>query len=127
MAPRVSTLPIQPKISVGTWNRTDHLGFDPTWIFGSSFEGGSLWPVGLSRSVGPKCLFPFDKIVVSSTAFSYPAYKNYNQARGCLGRVWATRMYRSIEHVEFPKFQNRIFVEWKAPHVYPYIIRRGSR
>ena len=40
-----------------------------------------------------------------------------NQTRGGLGRVCATGMYRSIEHVEFPKFQTGIFVEWKAPLV----------
>ena len=33
---------------------------------------------------------------------------------GGLGRVCATGMYRSIEHVKFPKFQTGIFVEWKA-------------
>ena len=38
-----------------------------------------------------------------------------NQMHGGLGRVCETGMYRSIEHVEFPKFQTGIFVEWKAP------------
>ena len=38
-----------------------------------------------------------------------------NQTRGGLGRVYATGMYRSIEHVEFPKFQTGIFVEWEVP------------
>ena len=71
----------------------------------------------LWRSVGPKCPFPFDKIVVPSTALLYPAYKNNNQTRGGLGRVCATGMYRSIGHVEFPKFQTGIFVEWKPPLV----------
>ena len=33
---------------------------------------------------------------------------------GGLGRVCATEMYRSIRHVEFPKSQTGIFVEWKA-------------
>ena len=32
-----------------------------------------------------------------------------------LGRVCATAMYISIGHMEFPKFQTGIFVEWKAP------------
>ena len=35
-----------------------------------------LWPVWPFRSVGPKCAFPFAKIVVPSTALLYPAYKN---------------------------------------------------
>ena len=79
--------------------------FGPTGIFGTSFESGPLWPVRLSRSVGPKCPFPFDKFIVPSTALSYRAYKNNNQTRGGLGRVCVTGMYRSIGHVEFPKFQ----------------------
>ena len=29
--------------------------FGPTGIFGTSFEGGPLWPVWSFRSVGPKC------------------------------------------------------------------------
>ena len=40
-----------------------------------------------------------------------------SKTRGGLGRVYATGMYRSIEHVKFPKFQTGIFVEWKAPYV----------
>ena len=38
-----------------------------------------------------------------------------NKTRGGLGRVCATGMYRSIEHMRFPKFQTGIFAEWKAP------------
>ena len=38
-----------------------------------------------------------------------------NKTRGGLGRVCATGMYRSIEHLKFPKFQTGIFVEWKPP------------
>ena len=39
-----------------------------------------------------------------------------NKMRGGLGRVCATGMHRSIEHVKFPKFQTGIFVKWKAPN-----------
>ena len=53
--------------------------------------------------------------VVPSTALLYPAYKNNNQTRGGLGRVWAAGMYRPVRQVEFPKFRTGIFVEWKAP------------
>ena len=49
--------------------------FGPTGIFGTSFEGGPLWLVWSFRLVGPKCRFPFAKIVVPSTALFYPAYK----------------------------------------------------
>lgn len=38
-----------------------------------------------------------------------------NQTSGPQGQVCATGMYRSIEHVEFPKFQTGIVIEWKAP------------
>ena len=64
-----------------------------------------------------KCPFSFDKIVVPSTAFLYPAYKNNKKTRGGLSWVCATGMYRSNGRVEFPKFQTGIFVEWKAPWV----------
>ena len=64
-----------------------------------------------------KCPFSFDKIVVLGTALLYPAYKNNNQTCGGLGPVCAIGIYRSIGHVEFPKFQTGIFVEWKAPRV----------
>ena len=40
-------------------------------------------------SVRPKCPFPFDKIVVSSTAPLYPACKNNKQTRSGLARVCA--------------------------------------
>ena len=48
-----------------------------------------------------------------------------NETRGGLGRVCATGMYRFIEHVKFPKFQNGIFVEWKAPHISTYVDLTG--
>ena len=72
-------------ISGGTSNGP--FRFSRTGIFGTSFEGGPLCPVW---SVRPKCPFPFDKIVVPSTALLYPAYKNNNQTRGGLGQVCAT-------------------------------------
>ena len=48
----------------------------------------------------------------------YPSYKNNNQTRGGLGRICATRMYLSIGHVDFPKFQSGICVEWKVLLIY---------
>ena len=44
---------------------------------------------------------------VSQTSFR-------GKTSGGLGRVCTTEMYRSIGHVEFPKSQTGIFVEWKA-------------
>ena len=62
---------------------------------------------------------PFhDKIVFPGTTRLYPDYRNKNQMRSGSGQVCATRMYHSIVHVEFPKFQTRIFVEWKVLLVY---------
>ena len=58
-----------------------------------------------------KLLFPVPLILL------YPTYNKNNQTRGGLGRVCANGMYSSIGHVEFPKFQTGIFVEWKAPIV----------
>ena len=49
----------------------------------------------------------------------YPAYKHDNQTRGGFGLVCATGMHHSAEHVDFPKFQTGIFVEWKARKVFP--------
>ena len=51
-------------------------------------------------------------------SFLYPSYKNNNQTGGGLGRVYATGMYRSIGHVDFPKFQTGICVEWKVLLIY---------
>ena len=66
----------------------------------------------------------FDKIIVPSTALLYPAFKDNNQTHGGLGRIWETGMYRSIRHVEFPKFQTGIFVEWKAPCLFSCCSKR---
>ena len=76
--------------------------------------------------MGPKCSFLLDKIVVPSIALLYPACKNNNQVCGGLGRVYATGMYRSIEHVKFSKFQTRIFVEWKAPVLSQWSVKSGG-
>ena len=41
-----------------------------------------------------------------------------NKTSGGLGRVCATGMYRSTEHVKFPKFNKTgILVEWIAPKI----------
>ena len=96
------------------WN--GQFRFGPTGIFGTSFDSGPLWPVWSFRSVGQKRSFPFDKIIIPSTALLYPAYKNNNQTRGGLGRVCANRMYRSTGDVEFPKFQTAIFSWTESTH-----------
>lgn len=80
-------------------------------------EGSSLRPVRTFRSVRPKCAFPFDIIVVPRTALLHLAYKNYNQTRGCLGWVCAIGMYRSIWHLEFPRFQSKMESAPRFSHV----------
>ena len=74
-----------PKISVGKIKWNGPFWFGPTGIFGTSFEVGPLRPVWSFRSVGPKCPFPFGKIVVPSTALLYHANKNNNQTHDGLG------------------------------------------
>ena len=123
-------LSIQPKIletSVGTyiwsfWSagpKWPHPGYQRFFSRERpSFRGSFPKPeTAHEKPLAPrlKWTFPFDKIVVPSTALLYPAYKNNNQTRGRSSRVYATGMYRSIRHVEFLKFQTGIFVEWKAP------------
>ena len=94
-------------------NGTDHFG-----LVQPKYSGPALKVVHFDRSghfgrpVGPKCPFPFDKIVVPSPALLYPAYKNNNQTCGGLGRVCATECI-----VPLWNFRN---VEWKAPMVSEY-------
>ena len=45
----------------------------------------------------------------------YRSFVSFLQKKITKRWVCATGMYRSIGHVKFPKFQTRIFVEWKAP------------
>ena len=87
------------------WNGPFRFGL--TGIFGTSFEGSPLWPDQ------PKCPFPFDKIVPP-----VPLICILLTRRITMGWVYATRMYRSIRHVNFPKFQASFFVEWKVPYVF---------
>ena len=79
-------LSIQPKlleISVGTSNGTDHFGLVRPEYSGPALKVVNFDPSGyFGRSVGPKCSFLFDNIVVPSTALLYPAYKNNNETRG---------------------------------------------
>ena len=83
-------------------NGTDHFGLVQPKYSGPALKVVHFDRSGhFGRSVGPKCPFPFDKIVVPSPALLYPAYKNNNQTCGGLGRVCATGMYRSI--AKFPK------------------------
>ena len=69
---------IQPKISeISVRNQMERFRFGPTGIFGTTFAPLQVvhLPVGSFWSVGPECPFPFDKIVVPSTALFHPAYK----------------------------------------------------
>ena len=82
------------------------------------FEGGRSTLKGPVISAGwTEMSLSIWQIVVLSTAPLHPACKNNKETRGGLGRVCVTGMYRSIWHVEFPKFQTGIFVEWKAHKV----------
>ena len=115
----VATCTYSCRICVREFYGTDQFG-STKWL-GTTFERVRFWPVWSFRLVGPKCPFSFDKIVVPSTALLYPSYKNNNQKRGGLGRICATGMYLSIGHVDFPKFQSGICVEWKVLLIYRVI------
>ena len=93
--------------------------FGLTGIFRTS--GGPLWLVRSFWLLGPKSPFQFDKIVVPSTSFLFPAYENNNQTHGGLGWVCATGMYHSIGHMKFLKFQTRFF-----PLTFPIFVSPGS-
>ena len=114
-------LSIQPKILEFRleikMEQTINFWFGSTGIFGTTFEVGPLLPVQLSWSVGLKCPFSLDIIVVSSSTLLRPAYKNNNQMHLGFGRVCSARMYCSIEQVEFVKFQSGILIEWQAPTI----------
>ena len=65
-----------------------------------------------------------DKIVFPGTPRLYPDYKNNNQMCSGLGLVCATRMYRSIVHVEFPEFllngKCSQFIMWNSVSLLPF-------
>ena len=87
------------------------LVWGPTRIFGNEYCC-PLWPVWSFWSVGPKCTFPFDKILSPVPLFS-----------SLLTRTITKRAVAWVEYVQpectvrFPKFQIGIFVEWKAPEI----------
>ena len=106
------------------WNGPFWFGLTET--FGTRFEGGPLSTDWTFRSVGPKCPFPFDKIVVPSTAPLYPGYKNNNQTRGGLGRVYATGRYRSKRLANFRNFKSEFLLNGKRPWVFGLHFRQKS-
>jgi len=114
----LSIQPQIPEISVGNQMertisvRSDQNIWDYLWRWSVYFErsGHFGW---LDWNVP----FHLTNCCPKSTAPLYPACKNNQKTRGGLGRVRVTGMYRSIWHVEFPKFQTGIFVEWKAHKV----------
>ena len=52
------------------WN--EPFRFGPTGIFGTAFEGGSLWPVHSFRSVQPKSPFHLTKLLCPVPLFCIP-------------------------------------------------------
>ena len=89
------------------WNGPFRFGL--IGMFVTSFEGGPLWPVRLSRSVRPKCLILFDKIFVPSIALLYPAYKNNNQTRGTI----------PLGSWNFWNFKPEFLLNGKSPRTHP--------
>ena len=78
----LSIPPKIPEVLVGTSNGTDHFS-----LLRLEYSGPALkvvhfhWSGHFGRSVGQKCPFAFDKIVVPSTALLYPARKNNNKTQ----------------------------------------------
>ena len=74
-----------------------------------------------STLTGPVISVSWAKMFHSIWQNCCPQYHSFvfslqeNQTCSGLGWVCATRMYHSTGHMEFPKFQTRIFVEWKVP------------
>ena len=85
--------------------------FGPTRIF------GPLWPVQLSRLVGLKCPFPFDKIFVPSTALLYPARKNNDLRHGGLGQFCATQCTVPLGTCNFRHFKLEYLLNESAPYL----------
>ena len=79
-------------------------------------------PVQLSRLVGPKCPFPFVKIVVLVVLLFCILLTRTSTITKCTvawaGSVQPECTSCSIGQVEFLKFQTGIFVEWKVPLIY---------
>ena len=75
-----------------------------------------VWPGHLGQ-LGQNV--PLTKLLsqVPLLASVFCVYKYNNLTCSGLGWVCATQIYHSIGHMEFPKFQTGIFVEWKAPLV----------
>ena len=107
--------PENPEISVGTSNGTSHFGLVRLEYLGPALKVVHFDHSGHFSWSDRNVPFHLTKLCLPSTALFYPAYKNNNQMRGGLGRVCATRMYHSVGHMKFPKFQTGIFVEWKVP------------
>ena len=66
-------------------------------------------------SIVPKCPFPFDKIVVRSTAPLSPADNYNNQTRGWLGSGLCNRDVLFDQACEMSEFSQANFFEWKVP------------
>ena len=99
-------------------NGTDHFGLVRPEYLGPALKVAHFDRSGYLGRSDRNDPFHVTKLLSPVPTFFYPAYKNNNQTRGGLGGVCATGMYRSIRHVELPKFQTWIFVEWKACLLY---------
>ena len=118
---RLGALFIQPKIpdiSVKASNGTDHFGLVRPEYLGPALKVAHFDRSGYLGRSDRNDPFYVTKLLSPVPTFFYPACKNNNQTRGGLGRVCATGTYRSTGHVELPKFQTWIFVEWKARLLY---------
>ena len=86
-------LSIQPKIpEISFRNGTDQFGSVRLEYLGTPLKVVHFGRSGHFGRSDRIVLFHFDKIVFPSTALLYPPYKDNNQTRGGLGRVFANGM-----------------------------------
>ena len=69
--------------------------------------------IGFDLDGRPKCLLPFDKIILPRTNDLYPAYKHDNQTRVGFGLVSATGMYLPLGTWLFRNFKQEFLFNGK--------------
>ena len=121
----LSIQPKIPEISVGTSNGKDHFGLVRP-EYSVHFDRSGYFAVGRTETF----LFPFDKIVVPSTALLYPSYKNNNQTRGGLRRVMQPECTVTLGTWNWRNFKPGFLLNGKRPCSkwrIPYFRNKGNR
>ena len=88
----------------------NQIRFSTTGLFGTTFEGGPLWPVHSFWSVRPKCPFLFDKLLFPVLLFCILLTRTIPRCAVAWVLVSVSGTYHFIGQVEFPKFQTGKFL-----------------